>query len=360
MAHDAVSYEHLNDTVTDVIDDIKDKHTLLNQEFNQHVQDQYNPHVVTKAQVGLGLADNTSDKDKPLSDASLEEFVEVRNELATEQARAEEQENLRIKKDSIQRSNITDKRTVVTAIHPQEITSGSVELIAHNSDVDDVDAWFETKMYLYATEHLFFEAADDGIIIKSDVEAVKATLQSELATAVATIEAEMATMNADFTSELATLGTDIRSEMATMEAELKSEIATLDAELSTEIATLAADIRSEIATLDAELSTEIATLATDIRSEMATLGADIRSEMATMEAELSTELATLEADLTAAIATEQARAEEQEELMIKKATIQRSNVTNKRTVVTAIHPQEITSDKVEFIAHNSDVENADS
>lgn len=35
--------------------------------FNAHVQDKSNPHAVTKAQVGLGNVENTSDADKPVS-----------------------------------------------------------------------------------------------------------------------------------------------------------------------------------------------------------------------------------------------------------------------------------------------------
>ena len=35
-----------------------------------HIADEENPHKVTKAQVGLGNVDNTSDKNKPISDAT--------------------------------------------------------------------------------------------------------------------------------------------------------------------------------------------------------------------------------------------------------------------------------------------------
>ena len=40
--------------------------------IEQHIANRDNPHEVTKAQVGLGNADNTSDKNKPLSDADLD------------------------------------------------------------------------------------------------------------------------------------------------------------------------------------------------------------------------------------------------------------------------------------------------
>ena len=38
--------------------------------FNEHVNNKNNPHSVTKAQVGLGNVDNTSDNDKPISAAA--------------------------------------------------------------------------------------------------------------------------------------------------------------------------------------------------------------------------------------------------------------------------------------------------
>ena len=39
-------------------------------ELASHIQDDSNPHNVTKAQVGLGNVDNTSDLDKPISNAT--------------------------------------------------------------------------------------------------------------------------------------------------------------------------------------------------------------------------------------------------------------------------------------------------
>ena len=50
-------------TIKDAIDEIDDN-------LDTHIADTENPHEVTKAQVGLGNADNTSDADKPISTAS--------------------------------------------------------------------------------------------------------------------------------------------------------------------------------------------------------------------------------------------------------------------------------------------------
>ena len=46
--------------------------------LDNHIKDFNNPHKVTKDQVGLGNVDNTSDKDKPLSDAAKEAINEVK------------------------------------------------------------------------------------------------------------------------------------------------------------------------------------------------------------------------------------------------------------------------------------------
>jgi len=51
--------------LTDILDDVADVQTNL----NNHIADSNNPHAVTKEQVGLGQADNTSDMQKPVSTA---------------------------------------------------------------------------------------------------------------------------------------------------------------------------------------------------------------------------------------------------------------------------------------------------
>lgn len=69
--------KHLNDRIdaleTDLNDKIKatnDRIDSLSQDFQSHIEDKSNPHEVTKAQVGLGNADNTADLDKPISTAT--------------------------------------------------------------------------------------------------------------------------------------------------------------------------------------------------------------------------------------------------------------------------------------------------
>lgn len=51
--------------------------------LDRHVADTNNPHQVTKAQVGLGNVDNTSDADKPISAAARAVFAELTEEIST-------------------------------------------------------------------------------------------------------------------------------------------------------------------------------------------------------------------------------------------------------------------------------------
>ena len=49
--------------------------------LHDHIVDQNNPHNVTKDQVGLGNVDNTSDKDKPVSDATKQVIDELEDKV---------------------------------------------------------------------------------------------------------------------------------------------------------------------------------------------------------------------------------------------------------------------------------------
>lgn len=58
------------------------KENSIEQNLNSHISNQQNPHNVTKAQVGLGNADNTSDMDKPISTATQSALDELDNRLS--------------------------------------------------------------------------------------------------------------------------------------------------------------------------------------------------------------------------------------------------------------------------------------
>ena len=71
-----VSKPLTQDDIQTMQDNIRDVATAFESvattaEFEEHVNDRSNPHVVTKDQVGLGNVDNTSDADKPVSTETL-------------------------------------------------------------------------------------------------------------------------------------------------------------------------------------------------------------------------------------------------------------------------------------------------
>lgn len=57
------------DTLTNTLTAIQDAAETLREDYDAHAANLENPHSVTKAQVGLGSVDNTSDADKPVSTA---------------------------------------------------------------------------------------------------------------------------------------------------------------------------------------------------------------------------------------------------------------------------------------------------
>lgn len=52
-------------------------------DFKAHTDSTSNPHNVTKAQVGLSNVDNTSDADKPISNAASSEFLKIRTSIGS-------------------------------------------------------------------------------------------------------------------------------------------------------------------------------------------------------------------------------------------------------------------------------------
>lgn len=61
----------INRIVSEANEEINDSINLSNNSLVEHKDNKENPHMVTKSQVGLGNVDNTSDADKPVSNAQL-------------------------------------------------------------------------------------------------------------------------------------------------------------------------------------------------------------------------------------------------------------------------------------------------
>ena len=68
-----LALRNLDNRITGVISNLTDEHTYaqgIQSNLTNHIADTNNPHNVTKAQVGLGNVDNTSDINKPISTAT--------------------------------------------------------------------------------------------------------------------------------------------------------------------------------------------------------------------------------------------------------------------------------------------------
>lgn len=91
-------------------------------DLDSHVDNKSNPHNVTKAQVGLGNVDNTSDKNKPVSDAQQAALDNLKSELsetivseAKEWIVADEDGNIVAKVDSngLETTTVTAKAVII-------------------------------------------------------------------------------------------------------------------------------------------------------------------------------------------------------------------------------------------------------
>lgn len=128
----------LNSTITkNAVEQIttnKDGLTLINQDFNVHATDYNNPHKVTATQLGLGNVDNTSDLDKPISNATKEVIENV---------------------SSTSLAHITNKN------NPHDVTKDQVGLgnVDNTADKDkpvsDAQSKFITDLYKPMFEHIF-------------------------------------------------------------------------------------------------------------------------------------------------------------------------------------------------------------
>ena len=74
--------QSIQDSINEEIVRAKRVETNIQDSHNSHVTDYKNPHNVTKDQVGLGNVDNTSDVNKPISDAQQREFNRINQSLS--------------------------------------------------------------------------------------------------------------------------------------------------------------------------------------------------------------------------------------------------------------------------------------
>lgn len=75
--------QSIQDSIDEEIVRAKRVETNIQDSHNRHITDYNNPHNVTKFQVGLGNVDNTSDVNKPISDAQQREFNRINQSLSS-------------------------------------------------------------------------------------------------------------------------------------------------------------------------------------------------------------------------------------------------------------------------------------
>lgn len=80
-----IDSSHIYIFVTPSLGEISTFKKQIEQNVTNHKNDQTNPHNVTKAQVGLGNCDNTSDADKPVSTAQATAHTALQNSIDTTQ-----------------------------------------------------------------------------------------------------------------------------------------------------------------------------------------------------------------------------------------------------------------------------------
>lgn len=85
----AAAIATLQTDLGDLGDQVVDNHN----DISNHIADTNNPHQVTKAQVGLGNVDNTSDMNKPVSTA-MQEALDLKANQSTTYTKTESDENL--------------------------------------------------------------------------------------------------------------------------------------------------------------------------------------------------------------------------------------------------------------------------
>ena len=74
--------QSIQDSIDEEIVRAKRVETNIQDSHNRYITDYNNPHNVTKFQVGLGNVDNTSDVNKPISDAQQREFNRINQSLS--------------------------------------------------------------------------------------------------------------------------------------------------------------------------------------------------------------------------------------------------------------------------------------
>lgn len=133
--------QSIQDSINEEIVRAKRVETNIQDSHNSHVTDYKNPHKVTKDQVGLGNVDNTSDVNKPISDAQQREFNRINQSLSNNTDN--------VNSALLDVANI--KSTVNSLSQEQEYTNGRLDTIDSsitniNNDITGINRNIESTV----------------------------------------------------------------------------------------------------------------------------------------------------------------------------------------------------------------------
>ena len=238
--------------------------------FTTHTKDLNNPHQVTKEQVGLGNADNTSDMDKPISNAVSSAIKSLEGKISGVDSAVETLEN---KVDSAVNTLNTK---VDSAINTLETGIGLT--------VQGIMSAIHTHIQENEEQHR---------VIKSSVE----TLDNKVDSTVNTINGDIAQVK----SSVETFKHEINSAIQTLEHEFDSDLETAKQEIidvvdgfkvnldfiATSVETLKSQTQSAIETNKTEVLNTVSGIKTSLQSAIETHKANTDSAVNTLNQNLN-------------------------------------------------------------------------
>ena len=145
--------------------------------FKHHFENQNNPHFVTKQQVGLGLADNTADVDKPIS-AATQNALDLKVDKTAMTLHLKDDNNPhKVTKQQIGLGNVDNTSDIDKPI--SKATQTALHLKANHTHIHDVEALegFDTDVTLAANSD---EKIASQKAVKAYVDAVNVALQKRI------------------------------------------------------------------------------------------------------------------------------------------------------------------------------------
>ena len=110
--------------------------------LEEHIADKENPHQVTKAQVGLGNVDDTSDEDKPISKATQKALDDINKNATSLEARVSTNEtNIETNRTNIEtnKENIEANKQSIDALDTR-VTKNEGDIATNKQSITDLEA----------------------------------------------------------------------------------------------------------------------------------------------------------------------------------------------------------------------------